>query len=129
MSLFACSGPGALSAITSNIDFAILQAQIVAGVAALSCVFSLFGARSGWLFPAFICAGLAAHPLWLIDPNRGDCGIALARWAGLLTIFASGIAVVQLSLVFVPRKAEKSEEVGRRAGEAEKGGEGGKSPL
>src|SRR5487761_1206982 len=79
--LFGCSGPNAMSIITRNVECAALQAQLVTAILCLSLFAYLYGGRRGWFFPAIVCGMLAAHPLWILDPYRGDCGVALVQSA------------------------------------------------
>src|SRR5487761_1345286 len=97
--LFGCSGPNAMSIITRNVECAALQAQLVTAILCLSLFAYLYGGRRGWFFPAIVCGMLAAHPLWILDPYRGDCGVALAQWATVVTALSVGAIIAQLSWV------------------------------
>ena len=91
--LFACSGPGASTAIAANTEYAWQHALLDAGLVLVSI--GLWNAcRRYSVFPLLALAVILTHPAWTVSALSGYCGLSKASMALGWTI----VLVVGLSL-------------------------------
>jgi hypothetical protein len=98
MQLFACSGPGAASAMLRSTEYGYDHAAYVVGLLVLSLALSLVADRRRFL-PFVVAALLLLHPAWTFSAYGGDCGYSKMTWAFAFTIMAASIVVLQIGLL------------------------------
>ncbi len=107
--VLACSGPGAMEFINSN----ILKSMLFAKVAAVFVVamWSIFvWQRRKFTLMLCICASVlfAVHPAWTMGAMHGDCGIAKLTYSKFFAIIIGMAFMLQLYWLLFKRTANST---------------------
>ncbi len=104
--VLACSGPGAMELINSNIWKSMLFAKIAAVFVLLMCL--IYWWRRGKVSLILcICSGisLAIHPAWTMSAMGGDCGMVKLAYSKFFTTIIGVAFILQLCRPLFKRKA------------------------
>lgn len=104
MQLLACSGPGALATIASNITFSRCLALIV-GILTMASLTLWARINRRRRYPIICFLLLALHPAWTMSATRGDCGGCMVL-SSMCALGIASIAVI-LQVIFALRNVAK----------------------
>ncbi len=107
--VLACSGPGAVQAISASETYATTLIVVAGSVALITAIYSWL-TSSGFLGSLFLLAMLAVHPRLWVSAMNGDCGEALRESS---TIWTIAIAVVSSVIIGRSIRAGRSKKASK----------------
>ena len=107
--VLACSGPGAMEFINSNVSKSMQLAKVAAVFVVLMWL-AYWWRRGKFGLLLCICSSFsfAIHPAWMISAMIGDCGIAKLSYSTFFTSIIGATFILQLCWWLWKRKTDST---------------------